>query len=209
MYPKVNNLYPKRIQMYPFLDTFCKTIIVMVYDVLLILIYKSYGKDGNKKVIFYDQKYKKYNENRLICILIVYYISIIYMVKSKKNLTYKKKHNNSKKRKSMFKKRTTNKRNKRNKIKNKSMKQKGGMETGTPYGLIPAFLYIGYLAATGKLKKIFGSDENANKNSSEKSSKNLSKNSSKNPSENSSENSSKKSSENSSENQNNIGKIDK
>ena len=52
MYPKVNNLYPKRIQMYPKMDTFYIIIFVIDYDVSIISIYKSYGKDGYKKVIF-------------------------------------------------------------------------------------------------------------------------------------------------------------
>lgn len=53
MYPKVNNLYPKRIQMYPKMDTFIKILFVIDYDVFIISIYKSYGKNGNKKVIFF------------------------------------------------------------------------------------------------------------------------------------------------------------
>ena len=70
----------------------------------------------------------------------------MYMVKSKKNLTYKKKHNNSKKRKSILKKKTIKKINRN---KNKSMKQKGGMEMGSPAVLIPPALYLGYLGYLG------------------------------------------------------------
>jgi hypothetical protein len=95
-----------------------------------------------KKLYFCDKK-------RLICILIVYYISIMYMVKSKKNLTYKKKHNNSKKRKSILKKKTIKKINRN---KNRSMKQKGGMEMGTLYALIPPALFLTYLGL-GKIEK--------------------------------------------------------
>ena len=52
MYPKVNILYPKRIQMYPKMDTFIKILIVIGYGVFIISINKTYGKNGNKKVIF-------------------------------------------------------------------------------------------------------------------------------------------------------------
>ena len=35
MYPKVNNLYPKRIQMYPKMDTFYIFNFVIIYGVLI------------------------------------------------------------------------------------------------------------------------------------------------------------------------------
>ena len=52
MYPKVNNLYPKRIQMYPKMDTFLLYIFVIIkayINCLSQIVMVSYG---NKKVIF-------------------------------------------------------------------------------------------------------------------------------------------------------------
>ena len=53
MYPKVNILYPKRIQMYPKMDTFYTKIIYIIHGNPKYYILKSYGNDGNKKVIFF------------------------------------------------------------------------------------------------------------------------------------------------------------
>ena len=54
MYPKVNILYPKRIQMYPKMDTFYMKNIYIMYGNYNYIIIKSYGNDGNKKVIFLE-----------------------------------------------------------------------------------------------------------------------------------------------------------